>query len=357
VGTAGISEVAPLDQTAWSEYVDTTVRDMMSTYEKEMQINNAILLETESDANLSGSDTDHFFTLSVDPDTGKMAVNTVDTSLTVDSGLNVSEVMKPPIRDGYNGYLLEDGIPPNGTSVQDFVLYTINDSTGKKEFVNYSAGQVVRYNYGLYTAKADTSGTIPGDNRYIEFWKANGQIDAQFGFGIQFPRNPTINDNYLRTDYFPNRLFRWDGLRWVKQEDNVRMTLNNSDDRQTLKTSFINNDKKSGIAILKSDNIFISDTLTFEANQGTVDVQRINGALYVLTDVVYNEELYVEIWISETTRAVEIYKSNVNGRLAFTINDQLNIGNSLRWIVYDVVVEQRQSLSKALRKIKPQADN
>jgi hypothetical protein len=293
VGSTGTT-LTPPDQTAWSEYVDTTVRDMMSTYEKEMQINNAILLEAEADANLSGSDTDHFFTLSVDPDTGNMAVNTVDTSLTVDTGLNVSEVMKPPIRDGYNGYLIEDGIPAN---------------------------------------------------------------DGQFGFGIQFPRNPTINDNYLRTDYFPNRLFRWDGLRWVKQEDNVRMTLTNTDTRQTLKTSFINNDKLSGIAKLKSDSIDMSKNPAWTANNGTVDFQIRDNSLYVLTDIVYADDMLVEVWVDEETKAQSIEKINENGRLAFTINDNLRSDSKLRWTVFNVVVEQRQSLSKALRKIKPQADN
>jgi hypothetical protein len=354
VGAAGISEVAPPDQTAWAEYVDTTVRDMMSTYEKEMQINNAILLEAEADANLSGSDTDHFFTLSVDPDTGKMAVNTVDTSLTVDAGLDVSEVMKPPIRDGYNGYLVEDGLPSNGTSISDFVLYTL-DGQGNKVFVNYFAGQVVRYNYGLYTAKADTSNTIPGKD--YEVWKANGQVDTQFGFGIQFPKNPTINDNYLRTDYFPNRLFRWDGARWVKQEDNVRMTLSNNDTRQTLKTSFINNDKLSGISLLKSDSIDLSKNPPWTAGAGTVDIQIRNNSLYVLTNVTYADDLLVEVWINETDKALEIYNSNDNGKLAFTINDKISNDSRLRWSVYNIVVEQRQSLSKALRKIKPQADN
>ena len=39
----------------------------------------------------------------------------------------------------------------------------------------------------------------------------------------------------------PSRLFRFDGTRWVKVEDSVRMTMTNNDTRQTLKTSFINN--------------------------------------------------------------------------------------------------------------------
>ena len=37
-----------------------------------------------------------------------------------------------------------------------------------------------------------------------------------------------------------NGLFRYDGLRWVKIEDNVRITKTNTDDRANYKTKFIN---------------------------------------------------------------------------------------------------------------------
>jgi hypothetical protein len=39
----------------------------------------------------------------------------------------------------------------------------------------------------------------------------------------------------------PNRLFRYDGRRWVKVEDNVRMTMSNTTTRKTQKTTFVNN--------------------------------------------------------------------------------------------------------------------
>ena len=46
----------------------------------------------------------------------------------------------------------------------------------------------------------------------------------------------------------PNRLFRYDGRRWVKMEDKVRMTMTNTDTRNTQKTSFINNVQTNTIA-------------------------------------------------------------------------------------------------------------
>ena len=39
----------------------------------------------------------------------------------------------------------------------------------------------------------------------------------------------------------PNRLFRYDGNRWVKIEDSVRISMTNNDTRATQKTGFVNN--------------------------------------------------------------------------------------------------------------------
>lgn len=61
--------------------------------------------------------------------------------------------------------------------------------------------------------------------------------------GVSFPANPAVGDFCLRVDYLPNRLFRYDGKRWIKIEDNVRTNLTNgADDNLTLRNSFINND-------------------------------------------------------------------------------------------------------------------
>ena len=42
------------------------------------------------------------------------------------------------------------------------------------------------------------------------------------GAGIIFPSNPLAGDYFLRTDYLPQQLFRWDGSLWVKISENVR---------------------------------------------------------------------------------------------------------------------------------------
>ena len=45
----------------------------------------------------------------------------------------------------------------------------------------------------------------------------------------------------------PNRLFRFDGQRWVKYEDSVRVNISNTDTKNTQKGTFINNTKTDSI--------------------------------------------------------------------------------------------------------------
>ena len=163
------------------EESDTTLRDVLSTYDKEMQINNAVIAQAEVDAPLSGYETSHFYTVERKED-GTVALEEIDGENLTSEIINSVEG-----REGYSGYLVNygDGEPPVGNV---------------------------------------------------------------FGNGIQFPTTNEIGDYFLRTDFLPNRLFRYDGSKWVKVEDNVRMTLTNSLDRITQRHSFVNNTNSSEIA-------------------------------------------------------------------------------------------------------------
>lgn len=154
-----------------------TLRDLLSTYDKEMQINNAVVAQAEADAPKSGYDTSHYFSLQLDANGNTEVLDTDSDGL--------PDEMQTVDREGYKGYLLGDGIPTNG---------------------------------------------------------------APFGHGITFPTNNEVGDYFLRTDFAPTRLFRFDGTRWVKQEDNVRMTLSNTNTRSTQKGTFVNNTNTSEIA-------------------------------------------------------------------------------------------------------------
>ena len=163
-----------------------TLRDVLSTYDKEMQINNAILNQAEADSPQSGYDTTSLYTLQTDAEGKPELVTTdIDQLDASTAGEFADRVNQTPDREGYQGYLLGDGIPPNGEA---------------------------------------------------------------FGHGTGFPTATTKGDYFLRTDLMPNRLFRFDGQRWVKMEDKVRMDLSNKGTRNTHKTGFINNTNSGTIA-------------------------------------------------------------------------------------------------------------
>jgi hypothetical protein len=176
----------------------SSLRDLISTYNQNIAINETIIGQAELDAPTSGYDTNNLYVLPLKDD-GTLdlqdaSIDNVDASNEGHTD-DASMMFKSPKKDLYVNYLTGDGRPPNG---------------------------------------------------------------AIYGFGIAFPSGPIEGQFYLRTDYFPNRLFRFNGQHWMKYEDNVRMTMTNKPSdgkpapndqaRQTQRTSFINNTTTATIA-------------------------------------------------------------------------------------------------------------
>lgn len=61
------------------------------------------------------------------------------------------------------------------------------------------------------------------------------------GVGIEFPMSHSEGDYFLRTDYLPNRLFRYSGKRWLTVESVNRANLTLGAGSDTLRSSFVNN--------------------------------------------------------------------------------------------------------------------
>jgi hypothetical protein len=149
----------------------------------DLQINDAILAQAEVEVPLSGYDTVRFYIFPTNPDGtpgDPTSITVDDTGITVDStNVNSADQAVTPRADGYTmGYLTGDGIAPNGLPVTP---------------------------------------------------------------GVTFPNNPQTGQYCLRLDYWPNRLFRYDGRRWIKIEDKVRTDLTNGPSNNTLRSTFVNN--------------------------------------------------------------------------------------------------------------------
>ena len=67
------------------------------------------------------------------------------------------------------------------------------------------------------------------------------------GAGISFPQNPQVGDYFLRTDYLPQLLYRWDGRLWIRISQNVRTDTGFTENDLSQTSSFINN---SNVTIL-----------------------------------------------------------------------------------------------------------
>ena len=176
-----------LDQDSGAED-GSTLRDLLSTYQKNIDINDQIIAQARADAAKSGYETNQFYVIPKD-ETGLVEVEDVangEVDVSSDT-LDASAVLSSPTKNYYVGYLTGDGVPPDG---------------------------------------------------------------APYSFGIAFPGSAIQGEFFLRTDYLPNRLFRYDGKNWIKFEDNVRMTTSTLGETQTndpllvrrkMKASFVNN--------------------------------------------------------------------------------------------------------------------
>ena len=166
----------------------STLKDFLSTYNKEVAINDAIVTQALAEVQKAGYYTGDYYTLPTTVD-GASKLSEVPTAdnlvITTDSErwLTNSDNISPKTF-GYSGYLLGDVLAPNGFPVST---------------------------------------------------------------GIAFPPNPMEGDYFLRLDYFPNRMFRFDGKKWTKIQD-VQRTSQLPAFSQNQKSSFINNNNSKTLS-------------------------------------------------------------------------------------------------------------
>ena len=157
----------------------------MSTFNREKTINDQVVAQAEADAPKSGFNYKQYYVAPID-ERGNIRTDNVNTEeQRASSDATVNATIATPASSHYGFYLDGDGVAPNGNPA---------------------------------------------------------------GFGISFPTTGVDQGDYfLRTDFLPNRLFRYDGNRWVMIEDSVRITMTNNDSRANYKTGFVNNTSESTI--------------------------------------------------------------------------------------------------------------
>jgi len=144
-----------------------------------------------------------------------------DTMLTIDSlGL-----ITGPYGTADNTYSTADqnpelpGFTDEITPVMDFRA----DCDPRFQFIARSSPRSFGYTTGYLTGTNEAPNGFPT------------------GAGIAFPQNPQVGDYFLRIDYLPQLLYRWDGRLWVRISENVRTQTGMTDGDLSQQSSFINN--------------------------------------------------------------------------------------------------------------------
>ena len=147
------------------------------------------------------------------------------TVLTVDSiGYNITG----PYGTADNTYATADQNPvaPNFTGTEPYGPNTMDyraDCDPRFQFIARSSPRSFGY----------SAGYLAGDG--------NAPNGFPTGAGIAFPQNPQVGDYFLRIDYLPQLLYRWDGRLWVRISQNVRTQTGFTEQDLSQQSSFINN--------------------------------------------------------------------------------------------------------------------
>jgi hypothetical protein len=155
---------------------NTPIGQLLSTLDQNLAVNDAVIREGEANVPLSGYDTSSLYTL-------------------------------------------PDGIPDQPPKTADDTVDTADEIRDTSDEGPLTAGTPV-YAY--------ISGTAVAPN------------EAAMGMGISFPTNPLSGDYFLRTDYLPNRVFRFNGSKWISINDVQRTSLTQGANNQTLLGTFVN---------------------------------------------------------------------------------------------------------------------
>ena len=301
--------MAPPDETYWELDPNQNLKDILATYNQNIQINNAILDEAERLVPKAGYDRKNLYIVPTygvftgdNALSGKYDQPAPPINVIVNSGgapitatgtvammrnpryKNPSPVIRIPRQTIQSIWDLTTDIAPldvfNQVNLETLRIapQLIGNGSGPVEGETVLSVQSTGPITGPYGtadntyATADQNPELPGFTGTIStqmdfradcdpayqfiarssprsFGYTTGYLDGEgvapngfpTGAGISFPQNPTVGDYFLRTDYLPQLLYRWDGQLWVRISSNVRTQTGFTSGDLSQQSSFINN--------------------------------------------------------------------------------------------------------------------
>lgn len=284
-----------LDNIKAGENTNSTLGELLSTFDQYQNVNTKIVEQAENDVPESGYDTTSIW-VQPELDTGYPGhISTVDASDSdgspdasdIDGDPDASDSATSPSLK-VSGYLTGDALPPNGFAVQT---------------------------------------------------------------GLSFPSTPQPGAYFLRLDYLPNRLFRFDGKRWTKVEDDVRTSLTPGSTNETQRSSFVNNTEKYMSGRIGYDAIRAAQPYVVPGN--TITTSFTMSSKLIETSIAYASTNGVRTQLNGFK--VDNTMSNSSGNTAITITSNVTIiaGDVVEYAIFENTDPERVSLSQAL---KPTAD-
>lgn len=198
------------------------------------------------------------------------------TSLEVPIGSTVISVQTVPKEVVHDVDIVARTLSPNGTLIDIFngttrvvsVDYINNTFTVNNPSINYMpAGTEIQAAVGSFeqlgfavSQQMDFRADCDPRFQFIArvtpegFGYTNGYMIGDgtapnglpVGSGTTFPANPSVGDYFLRVDYLPNLLYRWDGALWIRigvsSRAGVSFDTTNPSEQSQL-ASFINNEQ------------------------------------------------------------------------------------------------------------------
>ena len=299
--------IAPPNPTYWQLDTNQNLRDIIATYNKNIEINNAQLEEAKRQLPLSGYDQTNLYVVPTygifqdnDVPSGKLDQPAPPVNVETNNGApvtatvmmmrnpnykNASAVIKVSKKSLEN---IWDMTADLDDKLDKFVQTSLEIISLSPEKTSSGSGSIeptriltvksmgpITGPYGTADntyAKADANLEAPGFTGTVSSvmdWRADcdprfqyiarssprsfgystgymtGDGKAPNGFptgaGISFPQNPQVGDYFLRIDYMPQILYRWDGKLWVRISKNVRTDTGFTIADTSLKSGFINN--------------------------------------------------------------------------------------------------------------------
>jgi hypothetical protein len=248
------------------------VSSVISNLNTYLNLNQAVVRQAENETPQSGYNTANLYVVgrtttgqmgdptSIDASGAVLASDaTVNTTQTISARTNTNRILVANVNAAVVGAKITS---THINAAANVVVQSIIGTSGLllSDNVTVGNGEVITITALNTSYKADAA-VFPPEEKVHGYLTGDGTAPngLEVNMGISFPDQAKKGDYFLRLDFVPNRLFRYDGKRWVKIEDAVRTNVTPGAANNTTQR-----------------NSFVNDTNTFQDSQGHTRTERVS---------------------------------------------------------------------------------